>query len=71
MDDNQRRGEVDAETGEELVLHDVLQNKEVRLRRDAIKEKRQTGSVMPAGLADGLTRNEFRDLVRFLSELGK
>jgi hypothetical protein len=26
---------------------------------------------MPPGLADLLTRNEFRDLVRFLSELGK
>ncbi|PYL00745.1 MAG: hypothetical protein DME19_04025, partial [Verrucomicrobia bacterium] len=59
------------ETGEELVLRDVLQNKEVRLRRDAIKEKRQNGSVMPGGLADTLTRTEFRDLVRFLSELGK
>jgi len=26
---------------------------------------------MPGGLADTLTRAEFRDLVRFLSELGK
>ena len=26
---------------------------------------------MPQGLADGLTRGEFIDLVRFLSELGK
>jgi putative heme-binding domain-containing protein len=59
------------ETGGELVLRDALQNKEVRLRRDAIKEKKQNGSVMPAGLADTLTRAEFRDLVRFLSELGK
>src|SRR5206468_11003424 len=44
------------ETGDELVLRDVLQNKEVRLRRDTIKEKKQTGSVMPDGLADTLTR---------------
>jgi len=70
-DGEEYQGRQVRETGEELVLHDVLQNKEVRLRRDAIKEKRQAGSVMPAGLADGLTRNEFRDLVRFLSELGK
>jgi putative heme-binding domain-containing protein len=59
------------ETGDELVLRDVLQNQEVRLRRDVIKERKQNGSVMPAGLADTLTREEFRDLVRFLSELGK
>jgi putative heme-binding domain-containing protein len=59
------------ETAEELVLRDVLQNREVRLRRDMIAEKNQTGSVMPKGLADMLTREEFRDLVRFLSELGK
>ncbi len=30
-----------------------------------------TGSIMPAGLADELTRSELVDLVRFLSELGK
>src|SRR3989441_834935 len=59
------------ETGDELVLRDALQNQEVHLRRDAIKEKKQNGSVMPGGLADTLTRAEFRDLVRFLSELGK
>jgi putative heme-binding domain-containing protein len=59
------------ETKEELVMKDVLQNKEIRLRRDTIKEKRQTGSVMPAGLADNLTHAEFRDLTRYLSEFGK
>ena len=59
------------ETRGELVLRDVLQNKEVRLRRETIKERKQHGSVMPSGLADTLTRAEFRDLVRFLSELGK
>ena len=59
------------ETKEELVLRDVLQNTEVRVRRGMIQEKRQNGSVMPAGLADTLTRDEFRDLVRYLSELGR
>ncbi len=59
------------ETKEELVLRDTLQNKEVRLARATIQQKRQNGSVMPAGLADALTREEFRDLVRFLSELGR
>jgi putative heme-binding domain-containing protein len=59
------------ETRDEVVLRDVLQNKEVRLRRSTIQEKRQNGSVMPSGLADVLTRGEFRDLVRYLSELGR
>jgi putative heme-binding domain-containing protein len=59
------------ETGDELVLRDALQSQEVRLRRDAIKEKKENGSVMPGGLADTLTRTEFRDLICFLSELGK
>ena len=55
----------------ELVSHDVLQNKEIRLCRDTIKERKQNGSMMPAGLADTLTREAFRDLNRFLSELGR
>ncbi len=59
------------QTGDQLVLREILQNREIRLRRDAIREIRQTGSLMPAGLTDGLTQAEFCDLVRFLSELGK
>ena len=59
------------ETKEELVLRDVLQNREVRLRRTTIQEKRENGSVMPAGLVDTLRRDEFRDLIRYLSELGR
>jgi putative heme-binding domain-containing protein len=59
------------ETKEELVLRDTLQNQEVRVPRATIQEKRVIGSIMPAGLADALTREEFRDLVRFLSELGR
>ncbi len=70
-DGEEYQGYLARESPEEIVLRDVLQNKEVRLRRDSIKERKQNGSVMPAGLADTLKRTEFRDLVRFLSELGK
>ena len=59
------------ETATELVLRDLLQNREVRLDRASIREQKQNGSAMPDGLADSLTRAEFRDLVRYLSELGK
>ena len=59
------------ETGEELVLRDALANREVRIPRSQIREKRQSGSIMPVGLVDTLTHEEFRDLVRYLSDLGK
>ena len=36
-----------------------------------IEEQKIGGSLMPAGLADTLTRSELVDLVRFLSALGK
>jgi len=55
----------------ELVLRDVAINQEVRLRRDQIAGQRDRGSIMPSGLVDQLTRQELRDLFRYLSELGK
>jgi putative heme-binding domain-containing protein len=55
----------------ELALRDVLQNREVRLRITNIQEQRNLGSLMPAGLVDHLTRIELRDLIRYLTELGK
>jgi putative heme-binding domain-containing protein len=55
----------------ELVMRDVALNREVRLRRDQIVEQRDRGSLMPPGLVDHLTRQELRDLFRYLAELGK
>jgi putative heme-binding domain-containing protein len=37
----------------------------------AIEDQKDGGSLMPKGLVNLLTRDEFIDLVRFLSELGK
>ncbi len=37
----------------------------------SIEEQKEGGSLMPKGLANLMTRGEFLDLVRFLSELGK
>ncbi len=65
------QGYIQRETAAEIVLRDHLQQREVRLRRADVRERRQIGSVMPAGLVDTLTQAEFRDLVRYLSELGK
>lgn len=47
------------------------EDQEVAIPLDDIDERKETPSLMPAGLADPLTRQEFVDLVRFLSELGK
>ncbi|MDR3638732.1 MAG: HEAT repeat domain-containing protein [Isosphaeraceae bacterium] len=58
------------QTGSELVLRDA-EDREVSIPRNTIEEQKTGGSLMPAGLADTLTRGELVDLVRFLSELGK
>jgi putative heme-binding domain-containing protein len=59
------------ETESELLLRDVVSRKEVALARADIADRRQLGSLMPDGLADSLTWEEFRDLVRFLMSLGR
>jgi putative heme-binding domain-containing protein len=69
-DGEEYQGYLVRESTDELVLRDIVRNQEVRLRKSAIQDRRSGGSVMPAGLADTLTRVEFRDLLRFLSEQG-
>jgi putative heme-binding domain-containing protein len=59
------------EDGSELVLRDLLQDQEIRIRKENIQERMQRGSIMPAGLVDSLDRTELRDLIRYLSGLGK
>jgi hypothetical protein len=56
---------------QELVLKDVTVGHEVHLAKADIASRLQRGSVMPDGLADTLTQTELRDLVRYLSELGR
>jgi putative heme-binding domain-containing protein len=53
-----------------LYLRDS-EDKEIAIPEKDIDEKSQSRSLMPDGLADQLTRQEFVDLVRFMSELGK
>jgi putative heme-binding domain-containing protein len=59
------------ETATEVVLRDILQNNIVTIPKSKIAQKHQSGSPMPSGLADAMTRAEFVDLVRYLSELGR
>lgn len=58
------------ETDSELVLR-TPEDKEISIPVKSIAEKGNTRSLMPDGLTDPLTRQEFADLTRFLSELGK
>ena len=60
-----------AGTEAERTVRDLGTGKEVRLRPEQIAKRTMRGSVMPAGLTDSLTREELRDLIRYLSELGK
>lgn len=69
-DGHEYQGYVRRDDAQQIVLRDVLQNREVNISRTSIKENRANGSVMPEGLVNTLTRAEFRDLVRYLSELG-
>ena len=58
------------QTDSSLLLRDAG-DRELAIPLTAIDEQKGAGSLMPAGLVDGLTRLEVVDLVRFLSELGK
>jgi len=60
-----------AGTEAERTLRDLASGKEVRLKPEQIAKKTTRGSLMPAALTDSLTREELRDLFRYLSELGK
>lgn len=59
-----------SESNSELLLRDATDN-EVRIPLDTIATRDDGGSLMPTGLADSLLEDEFLDLVRFLSELGR
>ena len=58
------------QTDTDLLLRDTEDN-EFAIPLKKIEEQTNDASLMPAGLADKLTRTELIDLVRFLSELGK
>jgi putative heme-binding domain-containing protein len=55
----------------QLVIRDIAQDRQIRIRKDVIAKRTQTGSPMPPGLTDTLTRGEFRDLIAYLASLGK
>jgi putative heme-binding domain-containing protein len=59
------------ETAEEVHLRDPSTRKVLRIARKNIDEMGDIGSLMPEGLTVAMTREELRDLIRYLSELGR
>ncbi len=54
-----------------LVIRDIATGGQTRLSREEIASRKLTGSLMPSGLVDRLSREELRDLFRYLSVLGR
>lgn len=59
------------DTPAEVVLREASTAKEVKLNRDEIDEIKEVGSLMPVGIAEAMSADERRDLVKFLLDLGK
>lgn len=65
-DDDVVSGLFRREEGAQIVYADST-GKEITVPKKSVKERRQSElSLMPEGLAEGLTQNEFNDLVAFL-----
>jgi putative heme-binding domain-containing protein len=71
VDDKVIQGIRIRETGGILVLRSA-EDKEIDIPiKDIAERTKSTKSLMPEGLTDQLTKQEFADLVKFLTELGK
>jgi len=65
------QGYLRGETPEAMTLSDHLSGQTVILPKTSIEVFRQLGSLMPEGLVDTLSAEEFRDLVAYLGSLGR
>jgi len=59
------------ETDRELVLRDPATNETIEIAKADIEAARETGTLMPDGLAAAMSGQQRRDLVRFLMDLGR
>lgn len=70
-DGAQFQGYIQSENASELALRDPATGVESRLRKQSIKERQDTGTLMPEGLTAALTREQLQDLLKYLLELGR
>ena len=69
-DQQELSGMIVRETATEIVLRNAA-NQEVQVAVKNVAKRTSAGSLMPAGLIDGLLPEERLDLVKFLSQLGR
>jgi putative heme-binding domain-containing protein len=69
-DGKTHQGYKEREDEKRLVIRDPATGKAITLPKDDIESRRETGSLMPEGLAEAMTHEQRRDLVRFLLDLG-
>jgi putative heme-binding domain-containing protein len=62
-------GYLEFEDKEKLAIRDVVTGKTETVQVGAIARRTKAGTIMPPGLTAGLSREELRDLVRYLSEM--
>ncbi|MGV3659940.1 MAG: PVC-type heme-binding CxxCH protein [Prosthecobacter sp.] len=60
-----------SEAGGELQLRDLLSGQTTRFTPAQIQQKQEAGSLMPEGLIMNMTREELRDLIAYLTTLGR
>ena len=65
------QGRIESTSPQEIVLLEASSRRPLRLARSEINSQTQAGSIMPAGLVDALNDGELRDLLRYLSGLGR
>jgi putative heme-binding domain-containing protein len=65
------QGYKDREDDKVLVLRDPANGTTTRLAKGDIEARREVGTLMPEGLAEAMTPEQRRDVIRFLMELGK
>jgi putative heme-binding domain-containing protein len=70
-DGKQHQGYKESESADELVLRDPAMGVKDRIPIADIEERREVGTLMPEGLSAAMTAGERRDIVRFLSDLGR
>ena len=66
-----RQGYKVRESANRLEFRDPTSGNVFQVSKNEIDELRTDGSLMPEGLAESLSKNDRRDLVRFLLELGR
>ena len=69
-DGRELSGMIARETATEIVLRDAT-NQEISVAIQNVAKRQNSGSLMPAGLIDGLLPEERLDLIKFLSQLGR